>query len=117
MRNKVAAAALQYSKWLSRFICWIWCLYRFSILLVAAVQPSVAEAVGATIPGIDTIMMINVSTYLVNSLGEKWIYSDRFVLKWLDKGGFQSLLGRVSQKMNMSEEEEEVDENGTDQNG
>lgn len=113
MASKVAAAALQYSKRLSKFICWIWALYRFTIIICAAIAPNAAEALVSTITGLDTIMIINISCYLCNSLGEKIIYSDRFVLKWLDKGGFTSLIPRVASHIN---KEEEVEEDG-DQNG
>ena len=111
MASKVAAAALQYSKKLSKFICWVWAIYRFAIILSSAFVPSAADALVATIPGLDTIMMINISCYLCNSLGEKILYSDRFVLKWLDKKGFQSLLGQISRKK-VEENEEAEDENG-----
>lgn len=114
MAKKVAAAALQYSKQLSKFICWVWALYRFTVIGLGAIVPEAANALVSTIPGIDTIMMINVSCYLVNSLGEKIIYSDKFILKWLDKGGFQYLLGPLM-KTNKSEEEDEQD--GDDTNG
>lgn len=105
----VAAAALQYSKWLSRFICWIWAIYRLIIVpLIMAVQPTTAEAIVGTIPGIDTIMMANVSTYMVNSLGEKWLYSNRFMLKWLDKGGFKDTLQTIAKKtLNENDEDED----------
>ena len=110
---RVAAAALQYSKKLSRFICWIWALYRFTVIISATFSPAAAEAIVDTIPGLDTIMMINISCYLCNSLGEKILYSDRFVLKWLDKQGFKHLLGKIASKT-FTEEEEEIttDENG-----
>ena len=98
MKNRIATAALQYSKWLSRFICWIWALYRFSVLIISAVQPSVAEAMASTIAGIDTIMLVNEGTYLVNSLGEKYIYSDRFILSWINKGGFKSLIAKIAEQ-------------------
>lgn len=94
--NRIAAAALQYSKKLSKFICWVWAVYRFAVLIVAALQPVAAEPLVNTIPGVDTIMMVNVSTYLINSLGEKYIYSDRVILKWLEKGGWKSLMSRMS---------------------
>lgn len=115
MAGKVAAAALQYSKRLSKFICWVWAIYRFSVIIAAAIVPSAAEALVSTIAGIDTIMMINISCYLCNSLGEKILYSDRFVLKWLDKQGFKHLLGRITSKTfdeDTNEEEESSDENG-----
>ena len=111
MAGKVAAAALQYSKWLSRFICWVWAIYRFSILIAGSMVPTTAEAFASTIPGIDTIMMVNVGTYMVNSLGEKWIYSDRFVLKWLDKGGFKSLISKFISSSS-SADEDDAESNG-----
>ena len=113
MAHKVAAAALQYSKWLSRFICWIWAIYRFTVIILAAIVPQAAEALAATIPGIDTIMLVNEGTYLVNSLGEKYIYSDRAVLKWIDKGGFNSLISKITSKS----QEEEGEEDGDSENG
>ena len=110
MANKVAAAALQYSKWLSRFICWVWAIYRFTVVIVSAIVPATAEALVSTIAGMDTIMMANVSTYMINSLGEKWLYSERFALKWLDKGGFKHLLTTITKKT--LDEDEENEENG-----
>ena len=113
MANKVAAAALQYSKWLSRFICWVWAIYRFTVIVLSSLVPSAAEALVSTIAGIDTIMLVNEGTYLVNSLGEKYIYSDRAVLKWLDKGGFKSLVSKIT-----SHYEEKGDEDkGDSENG
>jgi len=111
MTKGIAKAALQYSKRLSKFICWIWAIYRFSIIIAAAIVPSAAEALVSTIAGIDTIMLVNEGTYLVNSLGEKIIYSDVFVLKWLDKSGFKSLLGKLNSSNN------ELDEEGEDNGG
>lgn len=112
MAGKVAAAALQYSKQLSKFICWVWAIYRFTVIILGAIVPSAANSLVSTIPGLDTIMLVNVSTYMVNSLGEKYIYSNRFLLKWLDKGGFKSLLGKVTESY-----EEGDEDNGDDQNG
>lgn len=115
MANKVAAAALQYSKKLSKFICWVWAIYRFSALIAIAIVPSAAEAFASSIVGMDTIMMANVSTYLVNSLGEKFLYSDRYLLRWLDKGGFKTLITRVTNKL--TEEEDGGEEDGDSENG
>jgi hypothetical protein len=89
MAKKVAAAALQYSKWLSKFICWVWAIYRFGVLIVSAIEPNAADALASTLVNLDWIMMINEGTYLINSLGEKYIYRDRFVFKWLQTGGFK----------------------------
>ena len=109
---RVAAAALQYSKWLSRFICWVWAIYRFSALVMAAIVPASAEAIVSTIGTLDTIMIINEGTYLVNSLGEKYIYSDRFVLAAFNKGWFKSFFKGI--KAVSDDEQEENDEETTD---
>ena len=39
-------------------------------------------------------MLVNEGTYLINSLGEKYIFSDRFILRWIDKGGFKNIITR-----------------------
>ena len=108
MARKIADAALQYSKRLSKFISWVWAIYRFSVLIASAIVPAAAEALTSTIAGIDTIMLVNEGTYLVNSLGEKYIYSDRFVMSWINKGGFNSLVNKIksSIKEDKSEQEE-----------
>ncbi len=111
MANKVAAAALQYSKWLSRFICWIWAIYRFTSLIAVVIRPEAAEAVASTLYNLDWIMLVNEGTYLINSLGEKYLYSDRFIMKWLDKGGIKAMLARFALK---KEEEEGGEEDGDD---
>lgn len=115
MANKVAAAALQYSKKLSKFISWVWAIYRFAALIAIALVPSAAEAFASSIVGMDTIMMANVSTYLINSLGEKYLYSDKFLLKWIDKGGFKTLITKVVNKL--TEEEDGGEEDGDSENG
>lgn len=112
MASKIATAALQYSKWLSKFICWVWALYRFFVLVAAVVEPLAAEHIAATIAGADTIMLVNVSTYLINSLGEKYIYSDRFVMACLKNGGWQKYLNRLVTKDEKDDEEEEEGDNG-----
>lgn len=120
MAQKVAAAALQYSKWLSRFICWVWAIYRFAALIASAIRPEAAAAMASTLINLDWIMLVNEGTYLVNSLGEKYIYSDKFVFKWLEKGGFKQLMARVSAVTAKATEEiaEEVGEDdGDDNNG
>lgn len=120
MATKVAAAALQYSKWLSRFICWVWALYRFGVLIASSLEPSAAEALASTLVNLDWIMIINEGTYLINSLGEKYIYSDRFVLRWLEKGGFKAAVSSLGlfkskQKEDISEEETDTEESGEEE--
>ena len=96
MGGKIAAAALQYSKKLSQEITFFWILYRILVVVMSAIQPDIAPAIASTIAGVDTIMMINVGTYLVNSLGEKYIYSDRFVMSWIKTGGWRSLVSKIA---------------------
>ena len=110
--KKIAKAALQYSKWMSKFICWVWAAYRFTALIASVIQPSAAEAMASTLYNLDWIMLVNEGTYLINSLGEKYIYSDRFIFKWLSTGGFKQMMGRVSalNKQRDEELEEEVQE-------
>ena len=96
MSARVAAAALQYSKWLSRFISWCWILYRFAALAAGVIRPEAAEAFASTLINLDWIMLVNEGTYLINSLGEKYIFSDKFIVKWLDKGGFNNVIAKFN---------------------
>lgn len=107
--KKILKAALQYSKWMSKFICWVWAIYRFTALAATVVVPSAAEALASTLYNLDWIMLVNMGTYLVNSLGEKYIYSDRFIFKWLTTGGFKQMMSRVS-AFNKQRDEELEDE-------
>ena len=93
--GRTPAAALQYSKWMSKFICWIWALYRFGVLIASTFEPSASQALASTLVNLDWIMLVNEGTYLINSLGEKYIFSDKFILRWIDKGGFKSMMGRI----------------------
>lgn len=116
---RVAAAALQYSKWMSRFICWVWAIYRFGVLFASVIEPDAATALSTTLVNLDWIMLVNEGTYLINSLGEKYIFSDRFILKWLDKGGFKNMIAKINllnQKRNEIKEnyENSIDENNTE---
>ena len=92
---RVAAAALQYSKWMSRFICYGWLAYRFAALIAGIIRPEAAEAFASTLINLDWIMLVNEGTYLINSLGEKYIFSDKFILRWIDKGGFKNMIARI----------------------
>lgn len=112
-QQSVAATALQYSKKMSKFICWIWAIYRFATLVTAALVPAIADEAVESLGALDTIMLVNEGTYLVNSLGEKYIYSDRFVLTAFNKGWFKSLFRGVKTLSEDGEEEptqEEYDE-------
>ena len=119
MGKKVAAAALQYSKWISRIICWGWAIYRFTALIAATIAPEAAEAMASTLYNLDWIMLVNEGTYLINSLGEKYIYSDRFIFKWLSTGGFKSLINHVAEKNKEHNEEleDELEDESDEDNG
>ena len=116
MSARITKAALQYSKWLSRFICWVWAIYRFSVLIACSLVPESAAELASTVGTLDTIMIINEGTYLVNSLGEKYIFSDRFVLSAFNKGWFKSFFKGVK-VLSEEEEVEEPEEGGDDDGG
>lgn len=92
--KRVLSNALQYSKQMSKFICWVWAVYRFGVLAASTLRPIAAEALASTLVNLDWIMLVNEGTYLINSLGEKYIFSDRFILRWIDKGGFKNIITR-----------------------
>ena len=105
--SRIAAAALQFSKWLSRTITWFWMIYRMVALILSAIVPASAVAIASTLANLDLIMMINEGTYLVNSLGEKYIYSDKIILKWLEKGGWKSIVQKITNGGISSDESDE----------
>lgn len=114
---RVAAAALQYSKWLSRFICYSWIAYRFAALLAGIIRPEAADAFASTLINLDWIMLVNEGTYLINSLGEKYIFSDKFILRWIDKGGFKDMIARFGILNKAIEtQEEQIEEQLEDEN-
>lgn len=110
--QNIKRTALQYSKWMSKFICWVWATYRFTALFASAFVPDAAEAMASTLYNLDWIMLVNEGTYLINSLGEKYIYSDRFIFKWLETGGFKQMINRIGtfSKKRDTEIEEEIED-------
>ena len=116
-KGRTIAAALQYSKVMSKFICWVWALYRFGVLAASVIQPVAAEALASTLINLDWIMLVNEGTYLINSLGEKYIFSDKFILRWVDKGGFKNMMGRIGliSKAVKTQDEQAEDEQLMDQ--
>ena len=94
--KRVLSNALQYSKQMSKFICWIWAVYRFGVLIAATFRPSAAVALASTLQNLDWIMLVNEGTYLINSLGEKYIFSDKFILRWIDKGWFKNVITKLT---------------------
>lgn len=97
--SKIAEVALQYSKKLSKMITWFWIVYRILVLIASVIRPEIAGELSQTNTGVDTAMLVNEGTYLINSLGEKVIYSDRFVMQWIQKGGWHSLVAKAAQKL------------------
>jgi len=65
------------------------------VLIASAFEPVAAEALASTLINLDWIMLVNEGTYLINSLGEKYIFSDKFILRWIDKGGFKNMMARI----------------------
>lgn len=114
MAARVAAAALQYSKWMSRFICYGWLAYRFAALIAGIIRPEAAEAFASTLINLDWIMLVNEGTYLINSLGEKYIFSDKFILRWIDKGGFKNMIARIGLMNKAVEAQEEQAEEASE---
>lgn len=111
--KRVLSNALQYSKQMSKFICWVWAVYRFGVLLAATFRPSAAVALASTLQNLDWIMLVNEGTYLINSLGEKYIFSDKFILRWIDKGGFKNVITKLtlmSDAIKTQDEQVEEDE-------
>ena len=122
--GRTPATALQYSKWMSKFICWIWALYRFGVLIASTFEPSASQALASTLVNLDWIMLVNEGTYLINSLGEKYIFSDKFILRWIDKGGVRDMVSRLTLmsdaiKTQDEQVEEELlnEEEGGEENG
>ena len=116
--SRVAAAALQYSKWMSKFICYGWIAYRFAALLAAIIRPEAAEAFASTLVNLDWIMLVNEGTYLINSLGEKYIFSDKFILRWIDKDGFKNMISRIGLISKAVEaQDEQAEEAAEEDNG
>lgn len=122
VKGRTVKAALQYSKWLSKFICWVWAIYRFATLIAASLVPEASGAMATMLGALDTIMLVNEGTYLINSLGEKYIFSDRFVLTAFNKGWFKSLFKGVKtvvedEEAEIEEEEEETEDMTEEGNG
>ena len=73
-------APLQYSKKLSTAVTLFWIVYRLAELVVAVIEPAIADALVQLVSGVDTVMMVNLGFYSGNSVAEKAI------LAWMDKG-------------------------------
>ena len=68
---KIKEALMQYSKKMCTRVTIFWMLYRFANFVVVLINPGLANALVDLSAGIDTIMITNMSTYLLNSSTEK----------------------------------------------
>lgn len=100
MANRIAASALQYSKRLSRLVSWFWVIHHILTLIAAIIAPEAAEYIMQVNYMIDIIMMVNLATYMCNSLGEKILYAQDTVHSFFKKDKPKK------------EEDEEGEENG-----
>lgn len=87
MSKRIAAAALQYSKRLSRLVSWFWVIHHVLTLIAAVIAPEAAQSIMQVNYMIDIIMMVNLATYMCNSLGEKILYAQDTVHSFFKKDG------------------------------
>lgn len=69
--DKIKEAFIQYSKKMCTRVTIFWMLYRLANFVVALIRPEVASALVDLSAGIDTIMIVNMSAYTLNSGTEK----------------------------------------------
>ena len=62
---------IQYSKKMCTAVTIFWMVYRLINLIVTIIRPETAVALVNLSAGVDTIMITNMSTYLLNSSTEK----------------------------------------------
>ena len=68
---KIKEAFIQYSKKMCTRVTIFWMIYRLANFVVVLFRPEIADALVELSAGIDTIMIVNMSTYLLNSSTEK----------------------------------------------
>ena len=71
MSIKAKEKFVQYSKKMCTMVSIFWMAYRLANFLVVLFRPQIANALVDLSAGIDTIMIVNMSTYLLNSSTEK----------------------------------------------
>jgi len=62
---------MQYSKKMASRVTIFWMIYRIVNLIIAIIQPSISNALVDLSAGIDTIMIVNMGAYTMNSGTEK----------------------------------------------
>ena len=68
---KAKQAYIQYSKRMCTAVAVFWMLYRILVSLLIFFRPDVSNAFIHLTEGVDTVMIVNMSAYTTNSLGEK----------------------------------------------
>ena len=99
--NKAAKTFIQYSKKMCTCVAVFWMIYRIINFAVVLIRPEIAAALTELTVGVDTIMITNMSTYLLNSSTEKVAIAF---------GKRKSLYSGESDETNQGEEEK--DDNG-----
>jgi len=69
--NRATKAFVQYSKKMCTAVAIFWMIYRVLNFLVVLIRPEIANALVDLSAGVDTIMIVNISTYTGNSICEK----------------------------------------------
>lgn len=62
---------IQYSKKMASRVTLFWMIYRLANFIVAIIRPEIANALVDLSAGVDTIMIVNMSSYTLNSGTEK----------------------------------------------
>ena len=87
--TKVKEAYIQYSKKMCTAVSVFWMVYRILVSLLIFFRPDVSTAFIHLTEGVDTVMIVNMSTYTTNSLGEKvsiaWVNRNKKADKDEDK--------------------------------
>ena len=68
---KAKEAFIQYSKKMCTRVTIFWMIYRILNFIVVLIHPNSANALVDLCAGVDTIMIVNMSTYTLNSGTEK----------------------------------------------
>lgn len=71
MRKRKHETYIQYSKRMCTYVSIFWMIYRVVNFVVALIRPEITEALVNLTAGVDTIMITNMSAYLLNSSTEK----------------------------------------------
>ena len=91
---KDSRAFIQYSKKMCTAVAIFWMVYRICNYIVVLIRPDTAAALADLCAGVDTIMIVNMSTYTLNSSTEK------------------DAVAYTKRNSNTSEKEDEEDSNG-----